>query len=65
VFHCVLTDTQEHQPGTTAPTTGHYRLLNVMGKPTQHSIHGRRGEPLPAAPRGNGWRLEQETDEDE
>jgi hypothetical protein len=65
VFHCGLTDAQEHQPGTPAPTTGRYRLLNVFGTPTGHSTHIRRGEALPDAPRAYGWRLEQETGEDE
>jgi len=55
----------EHLPGSTAPVTGHYRLVNVFGSPTEHSVHVRRGETLPGAPRGNRWRLERETDEDE
>ena len=62
MFHCGLPDAQEHQP---APTTGHYRLLNVFGTPTEHTTHIRRGEALPAAPRGYGWRLEQEMGEHE
>jgi hypothetical protein len=35
-------------------------LLNVAGTPTEHSIHVRRGEMLPHAPIGQGWRLERE-----
>ena len=55
----------EHSPGAIAPTTGHYRLMNVFGTPTEHASHVRRNEPLPAAPRGHGWRLEQETGEED
>jgi hypothetical protein len=55
----------EHQPGTPAPVTGHYRLVNVFGSAIAHSAHVRRGEKLPMAPRGGSWRLEQETDDDE
>ncbi len=55
----------EHPPGAAAPVTGHYRLLNVFGTPTTHRVHVRRGEALPSAPRGHGWRLEQETDAEE
>jgi hypothetical protein len=54
----------EHPPGAIAPVTGHYRLLNVFGTPTGLSAHMRRGEALPAAPRGYGWLLEQETGEE-
>ena len=55
---------EEHPPGTTAPISGHYRMVNVFGTPTVYSIHVRHGEPLPSAPRGHGWRLERETEED-
>jgi hypothetical protein len=55
----------EHQPGAVAPTTGRYRLLNVLGSPTPHTAHVRRGETLPDAARGQGWRLDSETEDDE
>jgi hypothetical protein len=54
----------EHPPGGPAPASGHYRLLNTFGTPTAHTVHVRRGEPLPDAPRGQGWQLERKTDED-
>jgi hypothetical protein len=60
-----MTHDAEHPPGATAPVTGLYRLLNVFGNPMEHSVHVRRGQPLPHAPVGQGWRLEQETDDDE
>jgi hypothetical protein len=53
-----MPDDTEHPPGATAPINGYYRLLNVFGTPTEHTTHIRRGEALPAAPRGYGWRLE-------
>jgi hypothetical protein len=59
-----MVDDTEHPPGAVAPATGHYRLLNVFGTPTDHTTHVRRGDTLPAAPRGHGWLLEQETDVD-
>jgi hypothetical protein len=30
----------EHQPGTIATTSGHYRLVNVFGTVTSYSVHG-------------------------
>jgi hypothetical protein len=55
----------DHAPGTPAPATGHYRLVNLFGTPTQHSVHVRHGEPLPDAARGWGWRLDREGEKDE
>jgi len=55
----------EHPAGAIAPTSGYYRLLNVLGTPTDYSVHVKRGEPLPIAPRGNSWRLEREAEEDD
>jgi hypothetical protein len=37
----------------------------ASGNKTSHRVHVRRGEPFADAPRGNGWRLEEETEEDE
>jgi hypothetical protein len=48
--------TNEHQPGTHAPVTGHYEALNVFGSPTGKVEHVREGERLPRAPRGFSWR---------
>jgi hypothetical protein len=59
-----MTHDEEQPPGATVPVTGRYRLLNVFGTPTDHSVHIWRGEALPAAGRGHSWRLEQQTDED-
>jgi hypothetical protein len=58
-----LADNAEHRPGTLAPVTGVYRLLNVFGAETHTHAHVVRGEPLPGAPMGHGWRLERETEE--
>jgi hypothetical protein len=55
----------EHQPGDTAPATGYYRLVNVFGSPTGYGVRVQHGEPLPTAPRGHGWRLENKSDEGE
>jgi hypothetical protein len=60
-----MTRNTEHPPGAIAPVTGHYRLTNVFGTATEHTALVRRGEVLPPAPRGHGWRLEQEAGEDE
>ena len=49
----------------TAPTTDHYRMLRLRKQDSSHRVHVRRGEPFADAPRGNGWRLEEETEEDE
>lgn len=46
----------EHKPGEPAPHTGDYEELNVFGSPTGWSRHVRKGEPLPALPRGCSWR---------
>jgi hypothetical protein len=48
-----------------APTSGHYRLLNVVGTPTNHRVHVKRGDPMLIAPRGNSWRLEREAEDDD
>ena len=48
-----------HQPGEPAAEAGCYRELNVFGTPTDATICVKQGEPLPAAPRGFTWRLEQ------
>jgi len=51
-----MDERQEHQPGTHAPSTGHYEELNVFGSRTGRVEHVRAGEPLPHAPRGFAWR---------
>jgi hypothetical protein len=54
---------REHQPGTTAPTTGRYEELNVFGTRTGRVEHVREGDQLPCAPRGFSWRqIEQESE---
>ena len=45
--------------------TGIYRLLNIFGSETETRTHAVRGQPLPGAPLGHGWRLERETDDPE
>jgi len=60
-----MTQGAEHQPGTIAPVTGHYLLLNVFGSPVGESTHIRCGEGFPDAPRDYSCRVEQETGEDE
>ena len=47
----------EHQPGEPASATGLYREVNVFGSPTGRIVRAERGERLPLAPRGFGWRL--------
>jgi hypothetical protein len=57
-----MVERQELQPGSRAPSTGHYEELNVFGSRTGKVEHVREGELLPSAPRGFSWRLmEQET----
>jgi hypothetical protein len=51
-----MAERQEHQPGTHAPSTGHYEELNVFGSPTGKVEHVQEGERLPRAPRGFSWR---------
>jgi hypothetical protein len=55
----------EHSAGDPAPVTGVYRLLNVLGGATHVSSHVVRGDPLPGAPIGHVWRLEQARGEPE
>lgn len=64
VLSLPMTCSTNHPPGTPAPVNGRYRLVNVFGRPTEYSTHVRRGESLPHAPRGQGWQLERETDDD-
>lgn len=53
----------EHQPSNPAPETGHYAEANVFGTHTGILIHARKGDALPAAPRGFTWRLVERTAE--
>ena len=46
----------EHQPGEQAPSTGHYEELNIFGTRTGRVHIVRKGDRLPAAPRGYLWR---------
>jgi hypothetical protein len=55
----------EHRPGEPASATGLYHEVNVFGSPTGRSVRAERGEWLPLAPRGFGWRLTEDApDED-
>jgi hypothetical protein len=45
------------QPGESAAETGVYRQLNIFGAKTGITVDVRRGEALPAAPRGCTWCL--------
>jgi hypothetical protein len=56
----MATPPQEHEPHAPAPVTGTYRLLNVMGSPTEQVVRVRQGERLPGAPIAHTWRLERE-----
>jgi hypothetical protein len=55
-----MAERQEHQPGTHAPVTGHYKELNVSGTSTGKVKHVRGGGRLPHAPRGFSWRQVEE-----
>jgi len=46
---------REYPPGMSAPVTGTYEQLNVLGTATGMRIIVKQGEPLPAAPRGFTW----------
>ena len=46
----------EFPPGTTAPASGTYEQLNVLGSVTGTKISVAEGQTLPAAPRGFTWR---------
>ena len=55
----------EHRSGEPASATGLYHEVNVFGSPTGRSVRAERGERLPSAPRGFGWRLTEDgPDED-
>jgi hypothetical protein len=53
-----------HLPGESASWEGAYQEVNVFVTPTGQIVRARRGEPLPAAPRGYTWRLASELVED-
>jgi hypothetical protein len=53
-----------HLPGEPASWEGSYQEVNVFGTPTGQTVRARRGESLPAAPRGYTWRLATELVED-
>ena len=47
----------EYAPGESAPETGMYELLRIMGSPTETRVHVEAGKALPPAPFGWAWRL--------
>ena len=47
----------EHRPGEPAPAAGIYHEVNVFGTRTGQTVRAERGERLPGAPLGFGWRL--------
>ena len=54
----------EHRPGEPASATGLYHEVNVFGTRTGRTVRAERGERLPSAPRGFGWRrVEKEPDD--
>ena len=54
----------EHLPGEPASATGLYHEVNVFGSPTGRTVRAERGERLPLAPRGFGWRLTENEPDD-
>ena len=55
----------DYQQTKTAPETGIYRQMNVLGSPTNVRIRVERGTSLPNGPIGFTWRLEEATVEDQ
>ena len=55
----------EYRPGSVAPDSGIYRLVNVFGDPTDYCVYVRRDGRLPVAPRGFSWWWEREAVKDE
>jgi hypothetical protein len=51
------------QPGEPAPASGLYRQISALGAPTEVRVLVTRGDPLPEAPHGCGWRRQKESDE--
>jgi len=47
----------EYPPGASAPRSGTYALLNVMGTPNGERVLVQEGGALPPAPYGWMWRL--------
>lgn len=47
--------TREYAPGTTAPASGTYEQLNVLGAVTGVRLTIAKGQALPPAPRGFTW----------
>lgn len=47
----------EYPPGASAPQSGTYELLKVMGTPQGPPVQVNEGDALPPAPFGWGWRL--------
>ncbi len=52
----------DHQPGEPAPASGLYRQVDPLGLATDIRVLMTRGDPLPHAPEGCGWRRQRETD---
>jgi hypothetical protein len=55
----------EQRPGEPARVSGLYQEVNVLGTATGRTVHAARGECLPSAPRGFGWRLVKNTPNDD
>jgi hypothetical protein len=52
-------------PGSAAPTSGTYCLLNVFGAVVGDPVRVPQGNHLPPAPRGFTWRLVQKVHQDQ
>ena len=48
---------REYPPGMRAPVAGVYEQRNVMGAFTGERVTLRKGDTLPAAPRGFTWSM--------
>ena len=57
-----MADETDYPPDTPVPITGTYRKVNMNGTLSEIRIFRVKGDPLPAAPLGRGWRLEQPTE---
>ena len=58
-----MTDRPTHPPGHPAPDTGIYEQINVFGSPTGERAYVLHGHPLPAAPVGHGWAIDEHWEE--
>ncbi|MEA2775265.1 MAG: hypothetical protein QOF90_671 [Acetobacteraceae bacterium] len=53
-----------HGAGQPAPSSATYEQMNLFGTATGIKIRVRRGCPLPPAPIGHGWVVDEEHPED-